>query len=78
MKLDDPRPQPSTLPFDELERAYEALALALDAAGPGRESLLLTRLALVLAHRGGDLAAFEQALAVALDGLVEGSVDGSA
>lgn len=56
-----------TMPFDDLERAYETLAHAIDRAGPAHEALFLTRLALVFAHRTGRLDAFEQAVAVALD-----------
>ncbi len=43
----------STLPFADLETAYETLARAIDAAGPEKEALLLARLALVLAHECG-------------------------
>ena len=45
---------------DDIRRprsAYEALATAIDAAGPEREALFLTRLALVLGHELGDVAA---------------------
>ena len=59
----------SQMPFDDLEAAYEALALAIDAAGEKREALFLTRLALVLAHELGDLGAFKRAVRTALDEL---------
>ena len=59
----------SKLPFDDLEAAYEALATAIDTAGEKREALFLTRLALVLAHELGDIAAFKSAVGTALDGL---------
>lgn len=52
---------------EQLERMYEALALAIDSAGPDNESLFLTRLALALGQALGDPDAFEAALAVALD-----------
>ena len=64
---------PAAMPFDELEQAYERLARAIDAAGPEREALFLTRLALVLAHRLGRLDAFDGAVAMALDGLEPGA-----
>jgi hypothetical protein len=56
----------STLPFTDLETAYEALAKAIDAAGPDREALFLAKLALAMAHECGDLAVFERAVATAL------------
>ena len=49
----------SAMPFDDLETAYETLAIAIDPAGEQREALFLTRLALVLGHELGDIAAFE-------------------
>ncbi|MBT8446568.1 MAG: hypothetical protein KJO38_05450 [Gammaproteobacteria bacterium] len=58
-----------TLPFAELEQLYDALADAIDAAGPEREMLLLTRLALIMAHLDGDAQRFRAALAMARDGL---------
>jgi hypothetical protein len=57
----------SQMPFDDLEAAYEALALAIDTAGEQREALFLTRLALVLAHELGDIAAFRRAVQTALE-----------
>ena len=59
----------SQMPFDDLEAAYEALALAIDTAGQEREALFLTRLALLLAHELGDIAAFKRAVQTALDDL---------
>ena len=59
----------SKMPFDDLEAAYEALATAIDTAGTEREALFLTRLALVLGHELGDIAAFRKAIETALDGL---------
>jgi hypothetical protein len=59
----------SKMPFDDLEAAYEALATAIDTAGAEREALFLTRLALVLGHELGDIAAFREAIRTALDGL---------
>jgi hypothetical protein len=56
----------STLPFTDLETAYETLARAIDAAGPDRESLFLAKLALTLAHEAGDLTLFHRAVETAL------------
>jgi hypothetical protein len=59
----------STMPFEDLESAYETLAVAIDSAGAQREALFLTRLALVLSHELGDIAAFKSAIGTALEGL---------
>ena len=59
----------SAMPFEDFETAYETLATAIDQAGPAREALFLTRLALVLGHELGDIAAFRKAIETALDGL---------
>jgi hypothetical protein len=61
-----------TMPFDDLERAYEMLAQAIDRAGPEHEALFLTRLALVLAHRTGSIDVFEQAVETALEDVTSG------
>jgi hypothetical protein len=58
-----------SLPFDDLESAYEALATGIDAAGEQHEALFLTRLALLLAHEFGDITAFKRAVQTALDDL---------
>lgn len=58
-----------SMPFDDLETAYEALATAIDTAGERCEALFLTRLALLLAHELGDIAAFKQAVQTALEDL---------
>jgi hypothetical protein len=50
----------SAMPFEDFETAYETLATAIDQAGPAREALFLTRLALVLGHELGDIAAFRK------------------
>ena len=52
------------------ERWYDALAQAIDAAGPEQETLLLTKLALLLANQSGDEAAVHEALATAVQQLV--------
>jgi hypothetical protein len=59
----------STIPFEDLETAYETLAVAIDSAGAQREALFLTRLALLLSHELGDIAAFKSAIGTALEGL---------
>jgi hypothetical protein len=59
----------SQIPSDDLEAAYEALAVAIDSAGEQREALFLTRLALLLAHELGDTAAFKRTVQTALEGL---------
>ncbi|MDO9563553.1 MAG: hypothetical protein Q7J60_18205 [Bradyrhizobium sp.] len=61
----------SAMPPEDFEAAYEALALAIDSAGPEREALFLTRLALVLGHELGDIAVFRSAIRTALDGIAE-------
>jgi len=43
-----------TLKTEELERIYDRLAEAVDAAGPENEALFLSKLCLVLADRLGD------------------------
>jgi hypothetical protein len=59
----------SPMPFEDLEAAYETLAVAIDSASPEREALFLTRLALVLGHELGDIKAFRSAVQTALEGL---------
>jgi len=59
----------SAMPFEDFETAYETLATAIDQAGPAREALFLTRLALVLGHELSDITVFRKAVAAALDGL---------
>ena len=59
----------SAMPFEDFEVAYETLATAIDSAGAERETLFLTRLALVLGHELGDIVAFRRAIAMALEGL---------
>ncbi|KRR09916.1 hypothetical protein CQ12_05735 [Bradyrhizobium jicamae] len=59
----------SAMPFEDFETAYETLATAIDTAGTERETLFLTRLALVLGHELGDITAFRKAIKTALEGL---------
>lgn len=58
-------------PPEDVEAAYEALAMAIDSAGPEREALFLTKLALVLGHELGDIAVFKKAIGTALEGVAE-------
>jgi hypothetical protein len=50
------------LPFEDLEKVYDLLAAAIDAAGPEREALFLAKLCLILAHESRDLATVEAAI----------------
>ncbi|HYI28471.1 MAG TPA: hypothetical protein VD863_11540 [Bradyrhizobium sp.] len=59
----------TAMPSEDFEAAYEALAMAIDSAGPEREALFLTRLALVLGHELGDIAVFRNAIRTALEGV---------
>jgi hypothetical protein len=59
----------SPMPPADFETAYETLAIAIDSAGPQREALFLTRLALLLGHELGEIDAFRKAVKAALDGL---------
>lgn len=54
-----------TLPFEDLERVYDLLADALDAAGPDRESLVLCKLVMLLAHQIPDVDRVRDAILVA-------------
>ena len=56
-----------SLSIEANERLYDALAEAIDRAGPAQESLYLTKLALLLADRLGDEAAINEAIAAAFD-----------
>lgn len=49
-------PRPDPLPLAGLEAVYDALAQAIDRAGPARSELFLVKLALLLAHDVGDAA----------------------
>ncbi len=61
----------TAMPSEDFEAAYESLAMAIDSAGPEREALFLTRLALVLGHQLGDIAVFKSAIRTALEGVAE-------
>lgn len=51
---------------DLLEKLWEALAEAITAAGPERESLFLAKLALLLGREVGDMPRIERLIATAL------------
>lgn len=53
------------LAFADLEKIYDLLAAAIDAAGPDKETLFLAKLCLTMAHEMGDLALVERAIEIA-------------
>lgn len=53
------------LAFQDMEKVYDLLAESIDEVGPEKESLFLSKLCLTLAHRIGDIAVVESAIAVA-------------
>ena len=55
-----------TLPFEDLEKTYDLLAAAIDRVGKDKETLFLTKLAVVLAHETGDVSVVESAITRAL------------
>lgn len=55
-----------TLTVPGLEQVYDALAEAIDQAGPEKSELFLVKLALLNAQALGDAQAFEAQIAVAL------------
>lgn len=60
--------QPS-LTIDGLETVYDALAIAIDQAGPEQASLFLVKLALLQANALADPELFQQQIATALQDL---------
>jgi hypothetical protein len=59
----------ANLSVPRLEQVYDALATAIDAAGPDKSELFLVKLALLNANALGDVAAFEAQVAAALKDL---------
>ena len=57
------------LSIDGLETVYDALASAIDQAGPDQAPLFLVKLALLNAQAMGDVSQFQQHLATALQDL---------
>jgi hypothetical protein len=60
--------QPS-LTIDGLETVYDALAIAIDQAGPEQASLFLVKLALLQANALADPQLFQQQIATAMQDL---------
>jgi hypothetical protein len=58
-----------TLTVPALEQVYDALATAIDTAGPEKSELFLVKLALLNASALGDAAVFEAQVAAALKDL---------
>ncbi len=58
-----------TLSLSGLETVYDALAAAIDQAGPDKSELFLVKLALLNAQALGDESLFQQQLAEALKDL---------
>ena len=63
------RSPPSTLNIDGLETVYDALATAIDQAGPEKTALFLVKLALLNAQALGDPQFFQEHLSTALQDL---------
>ncbi len=59
----------NTLTIPGLEQVYDALATAIDAAGPEKTELFLVKLALLNAHVLADPAVFQAHIDVALKDL---------
>lgn len=53
------------LPFADLEKAFEAIAAAIDDVGDEKDRLFLAKLALALSQKLGDLDAITDAIATA-------------
>lgn len=58
-----------TLSVPGLEQVYDALATAIDAAGPEKSELFLVKLALLNANALGDVDVFKAQVAAALKDL---------
>ena len=59
----------NTLSVPGLEQVYDALATAIDTAGPEKSELFLVKLALLNANAMGDAAAFQDQVVAALKDL---------
>jgi len=59
----------ATLQIEGLETVYDALAQAIDQAGPDKAELFLGKLALLNAHALADAGPFQQHLQAALQDL---------
>ena len=58
-----------TLSLSDLETVYDALAVAIDQAGPEKTNLFLVKLALLNANALADASLFQKHLNAALDDL---------
>lgn len=54
------------LEFSELEEVYDLVARAIDEVGVHGESLFLSKLAMTLAHRVGDMGSVRDAIRIAV------------
>ena len=54
-----------TLPFEDLEQAFDLVAKSIDDVGEDREKLFLSKLVLALAHRVSDFETIEAAVEIA-------------
>jgi len=61
--------KPNTLTIPGLEQVYDALATAIDAAGPQKTELFLVKLALLNANALADPAVFQRHIDSALKDL---------
>lgn len=59
----------AALAVEDLEAVWERLAEAIDRAGPEREALFLSKLAILLADALGDRARAERLIEAALENL---------
>ena len=59
----------ASLAVEDLESIWERLAQAIDQAGPEREALFLSKLAVLLADALGDRARAERLIETALEDL---------
>ena len=59
----------ASLAVEDLEAVWERLAEAVDRAGPEREALFLSKLAVLLADAIGDRARVERLIEAALEDL---------
>lgn len=55
----------TTLTFTDLEKVYDLVANAIDAAGPENETLFLSKLCITLAHNIPDITVIESAIETA-------------
>ena len=60
----------ASLAVEDLEAVWERLAEAIDRAGPEREALFLSKLAVLLADAVGDRARVERLIEAALEDLL--------